>query len=484
MDSSNTFERELINSLNKNGVDVLVNNLYKLKVLIKDIADGTNPLFYTKQIFTINHSLTEGDLIYSLTTTDVYLITNVEKEDLGAYCKANARQITNMIYFDDGGGVYRKVPCVAVMGTNSVLTDTYGFPYLDGKLYLTMQDNTQNRLLGFATYTYTKFMMAGKKYQNIGFDNTKKGLITMTCDLVTLLTVYDDERGNIVDRWLYNPEYSILVTITEGNLKRMVEGETYTLTIPAVGGFIEPTKIFTSTNINVATVDSTGTITAIKEGQCDIIVDAVDTNNIPYHSAKIKIQIEKAYTPTLTYISASDLLFDFTNNAPQTISAISYDQKDMVFTDTYTYLSSDTDIATVSSAGVVTRVTNGSCTITITSATNSTITKVINVVVNIPVRSIIIDGYTEAAEESSVNYTATFYDDIVEDVTGAGTWSVMDSIDASPSSLATIASDTDNSCVLTIGAYDAYTSSWFKLKIVDDSAPTVKGYLNIRVYDA
>lgn len=143
------------------------------------------------------------------------------------------------------------------------------------------------------------------------------------------------------------------------------------------------------------------------------------------------------------------------------------------------FVSSDETIATVSSTGLVTGVSGGTATITISNATNGHITDTIFLTVSAEpqVKTITITGDSTLFFNQSKNYTATVFQgatQITEDVT----WSIFADDQTSTTTLATITSQTGTSATVQ-GNPD--TIGYVQLKAVLNSDNAVLAWKRIHV---
>ena len=165
-------------------------------------------------------------------------------------------------------------------------------------------------------------------------------------------------------------------TITANNLELYV-GETKNLNAKASSGL---TLTYTSSNTNIATVDSNGNIVGRNAGTAKITINQAGNNEYNSASKSITVTVKEKSTPTPTKkdqtITAKDITLnvgDSKNIGAKVSSGL-----------TLTYKSSNSEIATVDSKGKVVGKKSGKTKITITQAGNDTynpVSKTINVTV-------------------------------------------------------------------------------------------------------
>ena len=140
----------------------------------------------------------------------------------------------------------------------------------------------------------------------------------------------------------------------------------------------DKTVTFASSDAEVATVDNTGKVTAVKAGNADITVTTKDGNK----TAKCTLTVTAKQIPvTGVTLDKSTLSLEVgaTGNLVATISPENASYKAVRFT------SSDDAIATVDNDGLVTAVTAGTADITVESIENGSKTAVCTLTVTEPV---------------------------------------------------------------------------------------------------
>ena len=187
------------------------------------------------------------------------------------------------------------------------------------------------------------------------------GVITAIAEGTTIITVNAEATAE------YNAaSSSISVTVNPA----VVVPEDQTLAITSVPNLeIDETAnldvsgdmtrlTYTSSNENVATVSTSGVITAIAEGTVTITVNAEATAEYNAASSNISVTVNPAVVvpedQTLAITSVPNLEIDETANLD-----VSGDMT------TLTYASSDENVATVSTSGVITAIAEGTVTITV-----------------------------------------------------------------------------------------------------------------------
>jgi len=151
------------------------------------------------------------------------------------------------------------------------------------------------------------------------------------------------------------------ITLNKSEMS-MVIGKTDTLTATLAPEGVSSTVVWKSSDEAVATVTQDGTVTAVSTG------NAVITATAGGKSAECKVTVEAPKIP-MTGISVSDMEISRGQTKPLEVSYIPADTTD---DKAVTYESSDTDVATVDGAGVVTGKREGTATITVKTTKTAT----------------------------------------------------------------------------------------------------------------
>lgn len=157
-----------------------------------------------------------------------------------------------------------------------------------------------------------------------------------------------------------NDSEDVSVTL-DASSTSLVTGDTKTLTATVTPSSWSGTVSWSSSSTSVATVDSYGKVTAVAAGTATITATADSSK------ATCKVTVTEASVPT-TSISLSSTSLSLAVGDTSTLTAT---VKPASTTDTLSWESSDTSVATVSSSGKVTAVAAGTSTITATSGSVS-----------------------------------------------------------------------------------------------------------------
>ena len=167
------------------------------------------------------------------------------------------------------------------------------------KLIFQAGDDTNNLAID------QRFIKFGAAWKITGIDKSKKGLHIVYAKK-DLFNQYDDKDNEIADRWSHEVKHIYTIDITDNNPITFEIGEIQKLNYKVFdnGTLMEvfPEVIFTVENEVVATIDSTGNISALSEGTTTI---CCKLKEMPTIKADCKVQVVKAvvkeYTISITY---------------------------------------------------------------------------------------------------------------------------------------------------------------------------------------
>ena len=194
----------------------------------------------------------------------------------------------------------------------------------------------------------SKNLYDGGAYQTVKL--TYQGLLKTTQYIKRLYITVD-----------WSAIYATAVSI--GSNRSIYIGDTVTLSPTYTPSEISyPGVTYTSSNTSVATVSSSGVVTGVAKGTTTITATTTDGSN---KTASITVTVKKAVTGVSLNKSSTTLDENATETLTATVSPTDASVK------TVTWSSSNTSVATVSSSGVVTAKSKGTCTITATSTDDS-----------------------------------------------------------------------------------------------------------------
>lgn len=246
------------------------------------------------------------------------------------------------------------------------------------------------------------------------------------------------------------------LSLNKSSLSMQV-GKTYTLTATVSPSNAQDKSVsWSSSDTNVATVSSSGVVTAKGAGSATITCKTKDGSGLKKTCTVTVVKPVSSITLSSTSVS---LWVGNTKTLTATISPSSATNK------TVTWKSSDTKVATVSSSGKITAVASGSCTITCTAADGLGAKSTCSVIVKQQVKSITLNS---SADTLWVGGTKTLKA-TVSPSSALNTevkWSSSDTSIAGVSSSGKITAYAKGSCVITCTAADGYgTTAKFNLTV-------------------
>lgn len=259
-----------------------------------------------------------------------------------------------------------------------------------------------------------------------------------TVDQTGLVTAVADGTANI-KATVGTLEATYAITVQEVKLNKITiketttihRGETETLevTYDPENATDDKTVTWTSSDPTVATVDGSGTVTAVGIGTADITATVKNTEI----SDSCRVTVD---APLKQIIPAEDSL-EVVKNQSVTIG-YTLDPEDTTDGTDVAFSTSDPAIATVDENGTVTGVAAGDATITLTGANNVTATVAVTVK-EIPIDGVVLDKYEAIVEKGqTTDLTASVSPDNTTDDNQTIKWSSSDD------SVATVSKDQTN----------------------------------------
>lgn len=164
---------------------------------------------------------------------------------------------------------------------------------------------------------------------------------------------------------------------------------------------------WTSSNTSVATVNSTGVVTSKGNGTATITATTTDGTNL---SSTCEVTVSLPVLATGISLNQTTLSFSAANQTATLIATVTPSNatnKDV------TWKSSNTTVATVSNAGVVTSIANGTATITATTTDGTNLSATCEVTVSLPVLATGISLNRTSLSFNATNQTATLIATVV-----------------------------------------------------------------------
>ena len=249
------------------------------------------------------------------------------------------------------------------------------------------------------------------------------GLVTAKATGTAVITATSLASNQVTGSFAITVVSAPTITISDGAAS-IVKGQTKTLTATVLN--LTNTAVnWTSNNVAVATVDSSGKVTAVATGTATITATAAGNTSL---TAVCVVTVVNAPAITISDATAS-IIKGQTKTLTATVSNLT--------NTAVTWTSSNTSVATVSSSGVVTAVAAGSATITATSVANTALKATCAVTVTAaPSGSLTITQ----SPTGTIAVGASGYQIYVNDSSGASISRLECTFSSSNSSVATVSS--------------------------------------------
>lgn len=218
-------------------------------------------------------------------------------------------------------------------------------------------------------YTYAWYLNGVKvgedNAKSVNIDKTTKGLLisnTESSNTLQLNVTKGAYTYSASATFHYIEEDPGDVTITGSS---EIKGQNNTITLKATTSYDKAVIIWTSSDTSVATVSSTGVVTAVNDGKVTITATVAATGKSATHTVTSYIStLNFSGVPTNFMIVKKDGV-NITNSDYSSLNLASYLEGAVGDRGNYTWTSSKTGVATVDSNGVVTPVGSGTTTITV-----------------------------------------------------------------------------------------------------------------------
>lgn len=267
------------------------------------IGYADNKEFDDKKIIT-KSSIKRGDLI-EIGDYKYIVISDTSDKRYDTYYKAIARRCIYNIFFNFAGTI-KEFPAIVT----SKIFDTEQGKYMqlaEGQIQVTLQDNADTSNIQLQQ----RFIIMGDAWKVTGIDKAKNGLIILNCE-IDVFNDNDDKNNEIADRWQYEQQHIYSISITNGDNASMFINDTLQLNCECKCDNIiidNPQITYTSNNPAIATVNTTGLITAIAEGNTTItatwqgVSDSINiTVSQPQQSHNYSIVLNGSDTIKIGYI--------------------------------------------------------------------------------------------------------------------------------------------------------------------------------------
>jgi len=277
--------------LNMAGDDILINDSTQVK---KAIINNL-PINSQSDLRTISSTeeLNQGD--YITWDSEKWLIISQIGHKRFNYYKGIIQKCNYNIKFMLDG-IVREFPAIVDSRYFDVETGQY-INIATGKIIVTMQLNEKSQKIGLDN----RFIKMGNAFKVVGKDLTRNGLLILHCNLDTIDTTHDDVENEVAN----GKDYVYTLSISNGDTANINLNDTLQLTVELKlnGTTVTDKEIgYSSNNASIATVDQTGLITGISEGECIITAYMVDMPNVQDNIVITvkEVEVPETYTLELT----------------------------------------------------------------------------------------------------------------------------------------------------------------------------------------
>lgn len=328
------------------GKPITINNNPTTAIVSYVDGENDNKKFITKSL------LQRGDLVNF--ENRKYLVTNeINGQRYDNYYKGIGRHCNYNIKFDFSGTV-KEFPVFIDMQMLGVDVNQY-LTTATGKIIVTMQSNIDTQAIKLDM----RFIKMNSAWKVIGLDYSKDNLLVLTCNKDIFYTNNDDIENEIADRWLYETKHNYAFSISNKPTISIKQGSTYQVNITATdnGSNYTPVVTYTSSNTDIATIDGSGLISGIGAGTTTITAsDSVSGLSDSFSLQVAEISYAMSITNKITNLNVGNthtLIVSCTADGVEDTSPV------------LEFVSSDMNIATVDSNGVITAIGAGNVTITV-----------------------------------------------------------------------------------------------------------------------
>ncbi|WP_066020545.1 MULTISPECIES: Ig-like domain-containing protein [Clostridium] len=349
--------------LKRSGKSCILNNsTTKVSGIFKEIDDKAKEID-TKYFYT-TMPLKQGDMISYNNIT--YIVITLNQSINNVYSIYVIRECP--FYLNYWCGDTLKVTPIFV---DTKVFDTASTTYMqlaDGQVYITVQSNNYTNLINLND----RMIKFGYAWKVIAIDRTITGILKLNCKVDGFING-DDEKGEIPIHTVATHTY--VVTVTPSSIPNLSVGSTQQLTASVTedGTAINnATFTYTSSDTTIATISTSGLVTAVKAGSVTI---TVAYNN---HTATVSITVISS-TPTASYTLNGSTVLKVGNTGTWTV----LNSDGTTPTESFNFTVSDTNKATkqgtTSNSVTLKGVTYGQIKLTATDSNGISCWKVISV---------------------------------------------------------------------------------------------------------
>ena len=338
------------------GEEILVNSI-STNAVILDAVEKINE--DADKIIHCKIEIKTGDVIEYI--GQKYLITSQIDKNSNSY-SAKIKQCNYKIAFNFNGNI-KWFDAIIESKVMDITTNQY-MSLASGQIKVTLQDNVDSRDVSVGN----RFINTARAFKVSGIDKSRKGLITLTCDLSQTGST-DDLSNDIADRWLYEITHTYILNINNGSSMNLLLNDTEQInfTITDNGTAMQPLPALThlSSDFNIVAVDNTGKIMGINVGTATVICKMT-------YNTSVLDTIDITVAEVLTHVYTVDITGGTTIKANRSQSYVAhfYDSGAEVFDKTAVWTIRNQDGTTGTAYTTITASTGNGATVTAGSAYN------------------------------------------------------------------------------------------------------------------
>ncbi|WP_053242778.1 Ig-like domain-containing protein [Clostridium sp. DMHC 10] len=257
--------------LKRSGKSCMLNNSTNIKGVFKEIDDKAKEID-TKYFYTAE-TLHQGDMITY--NSIIYIVITLNQNINNVYCIYVVRECPFYLNYWCGD-ILKKTPVFVDTKVFDTTTTKY-MQLVDGQVYITVQSNASTNVIALND----RIIKFGCAWNIIAIDRTVIGLLKLNCQAQGFMNG-DDIAGEITSHTVTHT-YTLSVAPQSINISN---GSTQQITAKVsdeTGASVtSATYTYSSDNVNIATVDSNGLVTAVGIGTCNITVSYIDASNKAY----------------------------------------------------------------------------------------------------------------------------------------------------------------------------------------------------------
>jgi uncharacterized protein YjdB len=336
--------------INFQGIETFINdNSTTTKVLLTECEDTNEDGYDLKNIIT-DVVINQGDYIKMNDVT--WLVLDTKKVNNSSYTLGTIREINHLNKFISNDVVYQVPSICTNISKNKLGTiyDSQGITEAQGIWSFITQYNDISKKITLGQ----RFIINGGAWKCTSLDHTTDIGILYVVMKVDSISTENDDMINEVAGGLSLPKYAITLSSSNESLYR---GKTYQINAICTKNNVAdtaPVITYSSSNPNVATVSTNGLVTAQSTiGNCVITLN--------YYNSSVTLNLE--VIEDIYDISLAESSITKFNDETYQLNVICKKDNEIVSNPVLTYISDNTNVATVDNNGLISMVNVGTCNI-------------------------------------------------------------------------------------------------------------------------